>query len=194
MVPKEDNNHKLRDPLPKNKALTFVSLYEAEKKETEKSATIKATRTILQHIITAYDAGRRVDLPRILSHELVSVPLAIVDTNGQLRSGNKSVLIELLSGGMEYTRVTPVTGRSTLVIDGEALAMALGRPTECNTFDDLADRSLKAVLLCGKDYDRIDVAFEGYRETSIKCPTAFHLLLAIHLLLLRMPVQMTCLD
>ena len=52
--------------------------------------------------------GRRVDLPRILSHELVSVPLAIADTNGQLRSGNKSVLIELLSGGMELTRVTPV--------------------------------------------------------------------------------------
>ncbi|CAH3035152.1 unnamed protein product [Porites lobata] len=172
MFPKEDENRKkLRDPLPKNKALTFVSLYEAEKKEREKSAAIKADRTILQRIITAYDAGRRVDLPRILSHELVSVPLAIADTNGQLRSGNKSVLIELLSGGMEYTRVTPVTGRSTLVIDGQALVMALGRPTECNTFDDLADRFLKAVLVCGKDYDRIDVAFDRYRETSIKCAT-----------------------
>ena len=172
MVPKEDENRKkLRDPLPKNKALTFVSLYEAEKKETEKSAAIKADRTILQRIITAYDAGRRVDLPRILSHELVSVPLAIADTNGQIRSGNKSVLIELLSGGMEYARVTPVTGRSTLVIDGQALVMALGRPTECNTFDDLADTFLKAVLVCGKDYDRIDVAFDRYRETSIKCAT-----------------------
>ena len=82
---KEDENRKkLRDPLPKNKALTFVSLYEAEKKEREKSAAIKADRTILQRIITAYDAGRRVDLPRILSHELVSVPLAIADTIGQL--------------------------------------------------------------------------------------------------------------
>ncbi|CAH3166947.1 unnamed protein product [Porites lobata] len=172
MFPKEDENRKkLRDPLPKNKALTFVSLYEAEKKEREKSAAIKADRTILQRIITAYDAGRRVDLPRILSHELVSVPLAIADTNGQLRSGNKSVLIELLSGGMEYTLVTPVTGRSTLVIDGQALVMALGRPTECNTFDDFADRFLKAVLFCGKDYDRIDVAFDRYRETSIKCAT-----------------------
>ena len=85
MVPKEDENRKkLRDPLPKNKALTLVSLYEAEKKEREKSAAIKADRTILQRIITAYDAGRRVDLPQILSHELVSVPLAIADTIGQL--------------------------------------------------------------------------------------------------------------
>ena len=34
---KEDGNHKkLRDPLPKNKAPTFSSLYKAEKKESEK--------------------------------------------------------------------------------------------------------------------------------------------------------------
>jgi len=66
MIPKEDENHeKLRDPLPKSKALAFVSLYEAEKKEREKSAAINADRTILQRIITAYDAGRRVDLPQL---------------------------------------------------------------------------------------------------------------------------------
>ena len=61
--------------------------------------------------------------------------------------------------------------RSTLVIDGKALVMALGRPSECTTFDNLADTFLKAVLVCGKDYDRIDVAFDRYRETSIKCAT-----------------------
>ena len=60
MVPKEDENRKkLRDPLPKNKALTFVSLYEAEKKEREKSAAIKADRTILQRIITISGLGSR---------------------------------------------------------------------------------------------------------------------------------------
>ena len=53
---------KLRDPLPKSKAVTFVSLYEAEKKERETSAAIEADRMILQRIITVYDAGRRVDL------------------------------------------------------------------------------------------------------------------------------------
>ena len=113
MAPKEDENpKKLRDPLPKNKAPTFSSLYEAEKKESEKSAVIKANRSILQRITTAYDAGRRVDLPQILSHELMVVPLAIADTNSQLRTGNKSVIIELLSSGMERPRVTP--GRRTV--------------------------------------------------------------------------------
>ena len=63
MIPNEDENcKKLRDPLPKSKAVTFVSPYEAEKKEKEKSAAIETDRMILQRIITAYDAGRRVDL------------------------------------------------------------------------------------------------------------------------------------
>jgi len=44
MAPKEDGNRKkLRDPLPIKKTPTFSSLYEAEKKESEKSAAIKAS-------------------------------------------------------------------------------------------------------------------------------------------------------
>ncbi|KAL9976267.1 hypothetical protein ACROYT_G013549 [Oculina patagonica] len=143
MTPEADRHHKkLRDPLPKNKAPTFSSLYEIQKKESEKSAAIKADRNILQRIITAYDAGRSVDLPRILSHDLMAVPLAITDTNGQLRTGNKSVMIQ------SSCRVGPnvlgshhaVAGRLTLVVDGQALVKGLGRPSECNTFDDLADK------------------------------------------------------
>ena len=60
----------------------YPSLYAAEKKESEKSATIKTNRSILQPIITTYDAGRRVDLPWILSRELMVVPPAIADANG----------------------------------------------------------------------------------------------------------------
>ena len=90
IAPEKDRKRKkLRDPLPKNKGPTFSSLYEAEKKENEKSAAIKADRSILQRIIAVYDAGRKVDLPQILSYELTTVPLAIVDTNGELPTGNK---------------------------------------------------------------------------------------------------------
>ena len=35
-----------------------------------------------------------------------------------------------VSGGMEHPWGTPVTGRSTIAIDGQALVMALGRPSE----------------------------------------------------------------
>ena len=90
----------------------------------------------------------------------MAVPLAIFDASSQLRTGNKSVLMELLSSGTERPR-----GRSTLVVDGEALVMALGRPSE--HIDDLGDKFVKAVLASGKDFYRMDVTFDRYRETSI---------------------------
>jgi len=104
--------------------------------------------------------GRRVDLPQILSRELMAVPLAIFDASSQLRTGNKSVIMELLSSGTERRRVTPIAGRSTIIVDGQALVMALN-----------GDKFVKAVLASGKDFDRIDVTFDRYRETSIKCAT-----------------------
>ena len=73
--------------------------------------------------------------------------------------------------GRNLPRVTPVAGRSTSVVDRQALVMSLGRPSEFNTFDDLPDKFVKAVFVSGKDFDRIDVTFDRYRETSIKCAT-----------------------
>ena len=110
-------------------------------------------------------------MPQILSHELTAVSLAIFDANSQLRTGNKSVTMEVLSSGTERPRVTPVAGRSTLVVDCQSLVMAIGKPSECNTFDDLGDKFAKAVLASGKDFHRIDATFDRYRETSIKCAT-----------------------
>ena len=166
---KEDKpKKKLRDTLPRNKAATFSSLYEAKGRQNEKSTVVKADRDVLQRIVTAYDAGRKVDLPNILSHELMAVPLAIADTNGKLRTGNKAGLMELLSSGNQHSQIMPVPGKSTLVIDGQALVMAIGRPAHCNTFNDLADTFTKAVLEFGRHFYRIDVAFDRYRETSIK--------------------------
>lgn len=73
--------------------------------------------------------------------------------------------MKLKSIGTERPRVTPIAGRSTLAVDGQALAMALRRPSDCSTFDDLEDYFLKAVLVSGKNFDRIDVTFDRYRET-----------------------------
>ena len=142
-----------------------------KKNDTEKCAAIKSDRNTLQRIITAYNASRRVNLLQILSHKLTAVPLAIFDVSGQLRPGNKLVMMEVLSSGMERPRVTPIAGRSTLVVDAPALAMALGRPSECNTFDNLGDKFVKAVLASGNDFHPIDATIDRYRETSIKCET-----------------------
>ena len=54
----------------------------------------------------------------------MAVPLAIAATNGQLHTGNKWVMIELLSSGTERPRVRPIAGgRSKSVVDGQALVL-----------------------------------------------------------------------
>ena len=96
VAPREDGHHKkLLDPLLKYKTPTFSTLYEGNKNDTKKCAVIKADRNTLQRIITAHDAGRRADLPQILSHELRAFPLAIFDASSQLSTGNKSVVMEV---------------------------------------------------------------------------------------------------
>jgi hypothetical protein len=46
--------------------------------------------------VTAFKAGREVNMSEILKHERMPVPIAIAETNGSLKSGNKSLLLEIL--------------------------------------------------------------------------------------------------
>ena len=69
----------LRDPLHKDNTLTFSSLYEA-KKDRGKYTIMKADRSIQQRLITAYQAGRSVNLHTILNRELMPVPVSIAST------------------------------------------------------------------------------------------------------------------
>ena len=62
-------------------------------------------------------------------------------------------------------------GKSCLVIDGQALLVSLGKPSGVTTFGELGDAFLKCVLEAGRLFDRIDVVFDQYRETSIKTGT-----------------------
>ena len=53
---------------------------------------MKADRNVLQHLLIAHEAGRPYDLPLVLKHELLSVPLSLTELNDTFRTGNKSVL------------------------------------------------------------------------------------------------------
>jgi hypothetical protein len=72
-----------RDSLSKNKPLTFANLYEVMKGEasTEKKKILTVDRNVLHRLITAYEAGREVNMQDILKHELMPVPVSIVETN-----------------------------------------------------------------------------------------------------------------
>ena len=46
---------------------------------------MKADRTVIQQVLTAYEAGRDVDLRSILKHELMPVPVSLAEMDGTLK-------------------------------------------------------------------------------------------------------------
>jgi hypothetical protein len=52
----------------------------------DKRTVMNADIYILQRLITAYEAGRPVDLPAVLKHELLPVPVFLAEMNGTLRT------------------------------------------------------------------------------------------------------------
>ena len=109
-------------PIRKNKAVTFASLYTVVQDIKGKQITIKMDRNILQRLIMACRAGREVNLDNILQHELMSLPLSLATINDTLHSPNKSLLANILTPS-----TISLDGPSCLLIDGQALVMALSK-------------------------------------------------------------------
>ena len=166
----EGSKPHLKEPLPKNKPLTFASLYAVPTSVKSKGAQkmIKIDRSILQQLITAYKAKRPVDLEQILLHELMPVPLSLTSTDGSLHSANKSILADVLTHDVETPPSVTLSGTAALVIDGQALVMAIGKPQGIFTFGEYANVFVNAVQALGTSFNRTDVTFDRYLQFSIK--------------------------
>ena len=89
------------DTMHKNNALTFETLYEVKgSKEKDKCTILRVDRNVLQRLIGAYGAGREVDLLNVLFHELMPVPISLVEMNGKLRTGQKALLADVITKGV----------------------------------------------------------------------------------------------
>ena len=58
-----------------------------------------------------------------------------------------------------------------LIIHGQAVVVAIGKPVGAHTFGDLADVFVEHVLVSGKCVKRIDVTFDRYIDNSTKSGT-----------------------
>ena len=76
-----------------------------EMHQRKKNKILTADRNVIYRLITAYEAGREVNMQDILKHELMPVPVSITETDQTLRSGNKSVLAEALTSKITCPRI-----------------------------------------------------------------------------------------
>ena len=128
MAPTVTELQKFYDPIKCHNAATFSSLYKVRSKSHEKlkQTVLKADRMVLQHLITAYGGGRRVDLEGVLQHELLPVPISLAEMNGTLHTGNKSVLDDILTTVIICPESVKKEGTSCLIINGQALVISIG--------------------------------------------------------------------
>ena len=110
---------KFRDPIRKNNPLTFSSLYEVKKSgsASDKHKVMNADRSLLYRLVKAYEAGRKVDMQAILQHELLPVPVSIAETSKSSRTGDKSMLTEILTEKVDCPDSLSLEGISSLCID-----------------------------------------------------------------------------
>lgn len=163
---------KYNAPMKKNQPETFTTLYKQVKVVDEKKKVAKMDRHVMQRLIAGYESGRSVDLSNILKHELVTVPLSLTDMDGSLRTGNKAVLMNLMTKDIQESQELQVDRESTqLIIDGQAMIVSLGKPADAHTFGDLADNVLKYLTFHSHTYHRIDVTFDRYLTGSVKNAT-----------------------
>lgn len=176
LLPSDERKVQFHDPLRKNKSLTFAALYDTIKKTSVagKEKVLKADRSILQRLITAYQSGRKVNLDEILHHELLPVPIALAEMDGSLRSGSKAVLFQVLTADVACPTSLAeeeLGDSATLIIDGQALVKSIGKPQAASTFGDFTDIFVNIVLQSGAAFDRIDIVFDRYYKLSIKAQT-----------------------
>ena len=96
------------------------------------------------------------DLATILSHELLSKPLALVDAEGKMRTGDKATLLHILTEKVACPLSISLTDSSHLIIDGQAMVQAIGKPPKSMTFGDMADTVVKQVKKLSIGYKRVD--------------------------------------
>ncbi|CAG9812620.1 unnamed protein product [Phaedon cochleariae] len=152
-------------------ASTLSDLFIVKDTQDQKKV-VEADRNVLRRLIVAFEAGRQIDLPSILKHELLPVPLSIAEMDGTLRSSEKASMIKLVAEGVECPNSINIDRNpSQLIIDGQALVNSIGKPATATTFGDLAAIFIDRVVHLGRPYARVDILFDRYRPKSIKSGT-----------------------
>ena len=81
-----------------------------------------------------------------------------------VHSTYKAVLANIMTQQVHTSATVILDEPSCLLIDGQALVMALGKPPAIRTFGDYGNIFASTVFKMGANYQRIDVVFDRYQD------------------------------
>ena len=152
------------DPLKKMKLSTYRKTSGKSQKAADKSAKVEL-HFFTRLLVVAQ--GRNMNIKEVFKYELSHVPLSLASSDGSLCKTTKSKLSHVLEKTQNPQQEIPVG--KVLIVDGMALFHSL--KVIPPTFQDLAQKVLKILLLqgdeCGR-VTRIDFVCDQYKDPSIK--------------------------
>ena len=98
-------------------------------------------------------------------------PPALAEMNSSLQSGQKYLLTVSLTGNTpcpDVLQPTDIGDKGTLIVDGQALVIAVGKLPKVKTFGDLADPFVTSVLQAEAMFNRVDIIFDRYYNMSTR--------------------------
>ena len=126
-------------------------------------------------MITAYEAGRKVNLLMILKHEVMLNLLLMQKQMAVCIQGQRQYCFK--SPHMHWrvhtalTALISATAQHLLLTDKQTLAFDIWMLQHAATFGDSADTFIRSPIQAGSAFKHIDIAFDRYHETSIKSGT-----------------------
>lgn len=148
------------EPVTQNTVASMKALYAkpaSEKATQTQKKVLKSHGNILQRLVMAFEAGRKMNLENILQHELQEYPLALVQPNGQLRSGNPLDISFLIKPVDCFVELTNLKDEAHLIVAGDTITQVIQK--NLKTFGDLAENCIEDIEVLSKNFSRIDIVF-----------------------------------
>ena len=99
----------------------------------------------------------------VLKHEVMSVPLSLEELNGELHTGNKSSLTDVLVTDIDCSENINYTD-ACIIVDGKVVVASIGKPKAAKTSGYLAHVFVRTVMHIGKVYKRFNLVFDRYKQ------------------------------
>ena len=152
------------DPIKRSNTMTFGTI---KKKRTSKIKnkvmSIESSKDLFSKI-SLIAQSRNIKIRDLFAFPLGAVPLVFAEIEGTLKKTPKSALLHKLEADIPPVEDVPLN--NAMIIDGMTLVRQIR--TSKMTFEEFAIKLLRHVLSIGQNSERIDVAFDVYRDSSIK--------------------------
>ncbi|KAL8561204.1 hypothetical protein ACOMHN_029275 [Nucella lapillus] len=161
------------DRIKTKKLCTLESMYTLEVNTgKEKTVAIKADRDLFRRVITAMEAGRDVDINKMLEQELCGVPLLLATADCRFRlPRNKADLAKILQQNLPQN-AAPAPSTSCTIVDGMAMIQVLGNRMGAKTLGEWSDNVAEHVdKYFSHSCTKVDLVFDRYIKQTIKSTT-----------------------